>query len=46
MYEHFELYLMGLDLFRGILSSHDIEYIFRCDRGKLYIKGSRVLTQS
>ena len=38
MYEHFELYLMGLDLFRGILSSHDVEYIFRCDRGKLYIK--------
>ena len=33
-----ELYLMGLDLFRAILSSNDVKYIFRCDRGKLYIK--------
>ena len=38
MYEHFELYLMGLVLFRAIISSHDLKYIFRCDRGKLYIK--------
>ena len=28
MYEHFELYLMGLDLFRAILSSSDVKYIF------------------
>ena len=38
MYEHFELYLMGLDLFRAILSSNDVKNIFRCDRGKLFIK--------
>ena len=33
-----ELYLMGVDLFRAMLSSHDVKHVFRCDRGTLYIK--------